>query len=212
MAAVSVAEGLGFRAVASAATDREDLQFDVEGRTPDVVVLVLNGGPSNTPVWSASGWRKPARLTAAFRQAGAKVLAVSAGAGAGALATCVEQGASALFDLDELPAELRALCAPGTNDATFTSRLTSGHRMPPRFEALVHLTASERRVLFYLTEGWTAQDIADDLVVSLTTVRSHIRSILRKLDVRSQLAAVAIANSRDPALDDADLIVNLPQV
>jgi DNA-binding CsgD family transcriptional regulator len=26
-------------------------------------------------------------------------------------------------------------------------------------------------------------------------VRSHIRSILRKLDVRSQLAAVAVANS-----------------
>jgi DNA-binding NarL/FixJ family response regulator len=33
--------------------------------------------------------------------------------------------------------------------------------------------------------------------VSLTTVRSHIRSILRKLEVRSQLAAVAVANSRD---------------
>jgi len=28
-------------------------------------------------------------------------------------------------------------------------------------------------------------------------VRSHIRSVLRKLEVRSQLAAVAIANSRD---------------
>ena len=33
--------------------------------------------------------------------------------------------------------------------------------------------------------------------MSLTTVRSHIRSVLRKLEVRSQLAAVAIANSRD---------------
>jgi DNA-binding NarL/FixJ family response regulator len=61
----------------------------------------------------------------------------------------------------------------------------------------VGLTASERRILFYLTEGWAAQDIADELVVSLTTVRSHIRSTLRKLGVRSQLAAVAIANSRD---------------
>ena len=52
-------------------------------------------------------------------------------------------------------------------------------------------------MLFYLTEGWAAQDVADELVVSLTTVRSHIRSVLRKLGVRSQLAAVAIANSRN---------------
>jgi len=38
-------------------------------------------------------------------------------------------------------------------------------------------------------------------VVSLTTVRSHIRSILRKLNVNSQLAAVAIANGADPRSD-----------
>ena len=69
--------------------------------------------------------------------------------------------------------------------------------LPARFRSLLELTAGERRVLFYLTEGWAAQDIADELVVSLTTVRSHIRSVLRKLEVRSQLAAVAIANSRD---------------
>jgi DNA-binding NarL/FixJ family response regulator len=39
--------------------------------------------------------------------------------------------------------------------------------------------------------------MAEELVVSLTTVRSHIKSVLRKLGVRSQLAAVAAANSRD---------------
>ncbi len=68
---------------------------------------------------------------------------------------------------------------------------------PEQFRALVGLTASERRVLYYLTEGWAAQDMTGELVVSLTTVRSHIRSVLRKLGVRSQLAAVALANSRD---------------
>jgi DNA-binding CsgD family transcriptional regulator len=72
--------------------------------------------------------------------------------------------------------------------------------LAPRFQALVGLTASERRVLFYLTEGWTAQEVADELVVSLTTIRSHIGSVLRKLGVKSQVAAVAIANSRDPWL------------
>ena len=58
----------------------------------------------------------------------------------------------------------------------------------------MRLTSSERRVLFYLTTGTSPADIALELVVSLATVRSHIRSILRKLGVRSQLAAVALAN------------------
>lgn len=74
---------------------------------------------------------------------------------------------------------------------------------PPQYRALLGLTASERRVLYYLTQGWTAQDIADELVVSLTTVRSHIRSVLRKLGVRSQLAAVAIANGRDHEVSES---------
>ncbi|MGH3183760.1 MAG: response regulator transcription factor, partial [Streptosporangiaceae bacterium] len=61
------------------------------------------------------------------------------------------------------------------------------------YNALVHLTPSERRVLFHMMEGRSAAEIATTLVVSLTTVRSHIRSILRKLNVNSQLAAVALA-------------------
>jgi DNA-binding NarL/FixJ family response regulator len=44
-----------------------------------------------------------------------------------------------------------------------------------------------------MMEGRAAAEIATTLVVSLTTVRSHIRSILRKLNVNSQLAAVALA-------------------
>jgi DNA-binding CsgD family transcriptional regulator len=113
----------------------------------------------------------------------------------------VAQGARVVPNLDELQAELseaddmthgdRSWAAPGGSRA-----------VPPRMEALVLLTASERRVLFYLTTGRSAQEIADDLVVSVTTVRSHIRSILRKLGVRSQLAAVAIANSRDFGCED----------
>jgi DNA-binding NarL/FixJ family response regulator len=126
---------------------------------------------------------------------GVDVLAVSAGAGAAALAACVEQGAIlALSDIDDLPTELHSLLGDtGPRGATKEEL----RRMPARFEALMQLTASERRVLFFLTRGRSAQDIAVELVVSLATVRSHIRSILRKLGVRSQLAAVAIANSRD---------------
>jgi DNA-binding NarL/FixJ family response regulator len=105
----------------------------------------------------------------------------------------VARGAPALFSLDRLPDALASLQTFPDGELLAASETS----LSPRFAALVGLTASERRVLFYLTEGWAAQDIADELVVSLTTVRSHIRSVLRKLGVKSQLAAVAIANSRD---------------
>ena len=166
----------------------------VDGADADLVVLVLDGAwVGRSPNWATGAWGLPARLTTAYVDKGIPVLAVSAGAGAGAIAACVAQGAFALFDLDSLAVAMRSLDGLSLDDARQVAELA----FPDRFRALLGLTAGERRVLFYLTEGWPAQDIAEELVVSLTTVRTHIRSVLRKLEVRSQLAAVAIANSRD---------------
>jgi DNA-binding NarL/FixJ family response regulator len=58
------------------------------------------------------------------------------------------------------------------------------------FEAM---TARERSVLGGLLDGLTAEEIATRDYVSLATVRTQIRGILTKLDVTSQLAAVAHA-------------------
>lgn len=57
------------------------------------------------------------------------------------------------------------------------------------------LTAREREVLFFMSEGYSVKQIADELVVSLATVRTHIRAILTKLGVKTQLAAVALTRS-----------------
>lgn len=62
-----------------------------------------------------------------------------------------------------------------------------------RLERFEQMTDSEQRVLASLMEGASAQEIASERVVSLATVRTQIRSVLRKLDVNSQLAAVALA-------------------
>jgi DNA-binding CsgD family transcriptional regulator len=192
--AVSVAERLGCRSAAVAATHDDKPAMAIDGFPLDLVVLVLEGGwAGGSSTWASGAWGVSARLTSTYRGAEVPVLAVSAGAGAGAVASCVAQGAQALFSLDQLPDTLRSLSRFAGDDFTPASETP----LPSQFRALVGLTASERRILFYLTEGWAAQDIADELVVSLTTVRSHIRSTLRKLGVRSQLAAVAIANSRD---------------
>jgi DNA-binding NarL/FixJ family response regulator len=60
-------------------------------------------------------------------------------------------------------------------------------------QGMAQLTVREREVLWALSEGESAGDIAKAFVVSIGTVRSHIQGILGKLGVSSQLAAVARA-------------------
>jgi two-component system, NarL family, nitrate/nitrite response regulator NarL len=60
---------------------------------------------------------------------------------------------------------------------------------------LALLTAREKAVLGELMQGHTVRDIATSSVVSEATVRTQVKSILAKLEVSSQLAAVGLANS-----------------
>ncbi len=55
------------------------------------------------------------------------------------------------------------------------------------------LTRREQQVLAALMRGCSAREISKEAYVSLPTVRSHIRSILSKLGVSSQLGAVTLA-------------------
>lgn len=57
---------------------------------------------------------------------------------------------------------------------------------------LASLTARERAVLEGMTDGIAVPDQAELLEVAQTTIRSHVKAILRKLGVRSQIAAVAL--------------------
>lgn len=56
------------------------------------------------------------------------------------------------------------------------------------------LTPREREVLGALIEGRTVRAISQGSVVSEATVRTQVKSILNKLEVSSQLAAVGMAN------------------
>jgi DNA-binding CsgD family transcriptional regulator len=49
-----------------------------------------------------------------------------------------------------------------------------------------HLSDTERQVLHYLEEGWTEPQIAEALGRSRHTVHVHVKSIYRKLNVRSK--------------------------
>jgi len=194
----AIARRAGARAAAYSGSDVDDVLLELEAARPDVVVLALGaeGDRHSADIDGSLAWERPARIARAMRDCGIPVIAVSLGASAAALAVCVEQGAVGLFQAELLPQEL----ARQASRRLANGSAQNGHdeprgpgQLPPPYHALVRLTPSERRVLFQMMEGRTASEIATTLVVSLTTVRSHIRSILRKLNVNSQLAAVALA-------------------
>lgn len=60
---------------------------------------------------------------------------------------------------------------------------------PPRYD----LTEREREVLSLLVKGMSNNEIADHLVVSRSTVKFHVSSILSKLGAASRTEAVAMA-------------------
>jgi len=55
------------------------------------------------------------------------------------------------------------------------------------------LSAREREILVGLARGCTNRELADDLIVSEATVKTHVSNLLTKLGVRSRVQAVVIA-------------------
>jgi DNA-binding NarL/FixJ family response regulator len=71
---------------------------------------------------------------------------------------------------------------------------------------LASLTPRERAVLTCLAAGsWRREAIAQQLHVSINTVRTHLQNIMAKLDVHSALEAVALTRAAGPALPEQPL-------
>ncbi|MGH3718856.1 MAG: LuxR C-terminal-related transcriptional regulator [Pseudonocardiaceae bacterium] len=66
------------------------------------------------------------------------------------------------------------------------------HDCSARLDVLSHC---EREVLLRMVDGTPVSQIAVESVVSTSTVRTHVRSILTKLGVRSRLEAVSVARA-----------------
>lgn len=89
-------------------------------------------------------------------------------------------------------ADGQALLAPSV-----TRRLIEAFadRPPAQFDAtsLEALTDRESEVLVQIARGKSNAEIADELFVSETTVKTHVSHILTKLDLRDRVQAVVLA-------------------
>ena len=113
-------------------------------------------------------------------------------------------GASGFLLKDVRPVELveairivargDALLAPSVTRRLLEAVASSLEPARPRRDApLDALTDSERRVLALVGRGLSNEEIAAELFVAQTTVRTHLRHILDKLGLRNRVQAVVLA-------------------
>ena len=119
------------------------------------------------------------------------------------LSAALRAGAAG-FVLKDAPAEdlIRAVQAVAAGDAwldpAVTARVLAAYRssaplQPDAAQRVGALSTREIEVLQLLGRGATNQEIADRLVITEATVKSHIGHILSKLDLRDRAAMIVFA-------------------
>lgn len=114
-------------------------------------------------------------------------------------------GASGFLLKDALPEELLAgIRAVATGDAVIAPSLTrrlldtfagqlAGSRPADDDPRLAALTDREREILVAIGRGWTNREIAERLVLSESTVKTHVGRVLTKIGARDRIQAVILA-------------------
>jgi DNA-binding NarL/FixJ family response regulator len=189
-----VLQSAGITVIAEAGSGREAVELTAYYR-PDVVVMDLimpgmDGLEATTEITRATPGVRVVILTSSDDDE-VGLMTLRAGA-AGFL--CKSVG------IDSLPRALhRAREGEAVVTRKLTMRLIQDLRMVRPDSAGLRpirsaLTSREWEVLDLLCQELTTDEIADRLVVSVETVRSHVKNVLRKLDVRSRREAVAMAS------------------
>jgi len=179
--------------VASAADGAEAVTLSAEHR-PDVVLMdvrmpVMDGIEATRQIAAATENGPRILILTTFDLDDYVYDALQAGA-SGFLLKDVP--AESLFDAVRVIAGGEALLAP-----TITRRLIAEFaRLRPRQvrpEALSELTPRETEILGLVAEGLSNREIAERLVLSDETVKTHVSHVLRKLGLRDRAQAVVVA-------------------
>jgi DNA-binding NarL/FixJ family response regulator len=175
--------------VAEAATPDEAVAA-AERMSPDVVLMDLQFGAS-----ANSGGADATRRIRAL-DAAPYVLVLTNYDSDGDILGAVEAGASGYLLKDAPPHELiTAVRAAAAGESALAPVIAT--RLMDRMRApLASMSARELQVLELVAAGCSNSDIAAELFVSETTVKSHLAHIFTKLGVSSRTAAVSRARER----------------
>ncbi|HWL01704.1 MAG TPA: response regulator transcription factor [Microbacteriaceae bacterium] len=194
----------GFRALLEAEGDIEVVGEAAGGRdllallrrAPADVVLMDIRMPDGDGLWATE------QLAADPALAGVRVIIVTTFELDEYVVRAVRAGASGFLVKDTEPADLvravravadgDALLSPGVTRSLLT-RLSVGLRETPDDDRLAGLTEREREVLRLVGGGLSNAEIAEALVLSPLTAKTHVSRIMQKLDARDRVRLVVIA-------------------
>jgi DNA-binding NarL/FixJ family response regulator len=155
---------------------------------PDVVVMDYR-------LPDGTGAEAAARIKALLPET--QIVMLTGSATAATLADALRAGCSGFVSkeshFDELVSTIRAVVAGELRLPQCLVNDLAAHLRPRASTLGDDLSTRELEVLQLLASGASTPEIVDTLMLSVHTVRNHIRNIMAKLQVSSRLQAVALA-------------------
>jgi DNA-binding NarL/FixJ family response regulator len=97
-----------------------------------------------------------------------------------------DAGPALLTQAIHAAAEGDVLIAPSVTARLLAAFAGTGPKQPPA-QPREPLTTREEEILIPVAQGWTNHEIADDLHLSISTVKTHLASLMRKLNARNRV-------------------------
>lgn len=181
----NIAKREGIQIVGEADT-KESAFAQIAATNPDVVTVDLSlpdGSGLEIVKWARRNSQKIGIVVLSFLDDDANLLA-SLNAGASAFV-------SKSADLDEI---LAAILSARKSPLTFTSKGLIRAVNSRIFKAT--LTSRELEIIAKLPSGLNGEELAKELFITESTLKTHLNSIYRKLQVRNRSGAVSEAKRR----------------
>ena len=181
----NIAKGEGIQIVGEANT-KESAFAQIAATNPDVITVDLSlpdGSGLEIVKWARRNSQKIGIVVLSFLDDDANLLA-SLNAGASAFV-------SKSAELDEI---LAAILSARKSPLTFTSKGLIRAVNSRIFKAT--LTSRELEIIAKLPSGLNGEELAKELFITESTLKTHLNSIYRKLQVRNRSGAVSEAKRR----------------
>ena len=172
-------------AVVGTAGGYDDGHALVQAVEPDVIVIDITlGGDSGIELTRALLAERPERRIVLYTGT-ADTEVLLDGLDSGAHGYALKEGSpSELMEAITAVAEGGTYVDPRLRPALLSERATRRHPS---------LSAREREILQLLADGLTGEEVAERLVLSSETIKTHIRNAMNKLAARNRVHAILIA-------------------